>query len=318
MKWMICALLFVGLVLAAGNGASADVKENMLQARHAQMECRANFMYHAMENAEGFDPDASLVQERAQLQEQIGIMQQYATEGNYEAFNQEMVQARNAYATAMQGVHKAHQNALEKAESAGQGAGAPGGMGDGAPGTGISENASQMRDRMLQQHQEAQNEYAECMKNATRSRVHAELASFDEWHGNGQATAAQMKQRGYDTSALEEILGEAEGVSEELESDVNSTGSYEEMAEMRRNAWKKEFYLWTEFHAERFGILLDRMDVETNGKYSAQTEQIRNQLASALQLSEGKSYGPGEAAQAKQMLNNAAQEMRGLLQEMSE
>lgn len=309
MKWMICALLFFGLVLAAGNGASADVKENMLQARYAQMECRAQFMYQAMDNAEGFDQDANLVQEKTQLQEQLQLMQQYANEGNYGAFNQEMVQARNAYTNAMQGVRNAHQNALNKAQGAGAGSGAQG------AGAG---NMSQVRDQMLQQHQEAQGEYASCMANATRSRVHAEVQSFNEWHGNGQNTAAQMKQRGYDTSGLEEILAEAEGVSEELESDVGSAGNYEEMAEMRKNAWKKGFYLWTEFHVERFNLLLDRIDAETNGEYADQTGQVRSQLQSALQLGEGESYGASEAAQAKQMLNNAAQEMRGLLQEMSE
>jgi hypothetical protein len=314
MKWMIWGLVLMSLVMAVGNGLSGDAKENMLQARYSQMECRAQFMYQVMENAEGFDPDASLQRERTQLQEQMQLMQQYANEGNYASFNQEMVQTRNAYTTAMQGVRNAHQNALNKAQGEGSGAGTPGGPGAGGNG---SEDASQMRNRMLQQHQEAQGEYAECMRTATRSRVHAEKESFIEWHGKGKNVAAQMKERGYDTSGLEETLAEAEGVSDELESDADTAGNHEEMNEMRRNAWKKEFYLWTEFHVERFNLLLDRMDEKSDGEYTSQIEEIRALLATALELNEDQSYDAEEAAEAKQILNDAAEQMRDLLQEMS-
>gem|GEM_PF-1053782 len=309
MKWMIWGLALMSLVMAVGNGLSEDAKENMLQARYSQMECRANFMYQVMENAEEFDPDGNLEQEKTQLQTQMQLMQQYANEGDYASFNQEMEQTCNAYTNAMQGARNSHKNALNKAQE---------GTGPGGPGAGNgSEDASQMRNQMLEQHQEAQGEYASCMGNATRSRVHAEQESFNDWHGKGQNVATQMKERGYDTSGLEAILAEAEGVSEGLEADVDSAGNYEQMNEMRKNAWKKEFYLWAEFHVERFNLLLDRMDEKTDGEYSSQTERIRNQLATTLQLGDGKSYGTSEAAEAKQMLNTAAQEMHGLLQEMS-
>lgn len=296
--------------MAVGNGLSGEVKDSMLQARYSQMECRANFMYQVMENAEGFDSDAEMVQERTQLQEQIGLMQQYANEGDYASFNQEMTQTRNAYTHAMEGARNAHKNALNKAQGEGSGPGGPG-TGEG------SEDASQMRNQMIQKHQEAQGEYSSCMSNATRSRVHAEVESFQEWHGKGQNIANQMKERGYDTSDLEGILAGAEDVSEDLEDDVDSAGNYEEMNEVRNNAWKKEFYMWTEFHAERFNLLLDRMDERSEGEYSSQIEEVRMRLANSLELNENKSYGTSEAAEAKQMLNEAAQQMRGILQEMS-
>jgi len=311
MKWMIWGLVLMSLVMAVGNGLSGDAKENMLQSRYSQMECRASFMYQVMDNAEGFDSDADLVQERTQLQEQMRVMQQYANEGDYASFNQQMMQTRNAYTNAMQGARNAHKNVLNKAQGEGTGPGGPG-AGNG------SEDAFQMRDQMLQQHQEAQGEYSSCMGDATRSRVHAEVESFQEWHGKGQNVAEQMKERGYDTSGLEETLAEAEGVSEELEEDVDSAGNYEEMNEMRKNSWKKEFYLWTEFHAERFNLLLDRMDERSEGKYSSQIGDVRALLTNSLELNQDKSYGTSEAAEAKQMLNEAAQQMRGILQEMSE
>ncbi len=307
MKWMIWGLVLMSLVMAVGNGLSGDVKDNMLQARHSQMECRANFMYQVMENAEGFDSDADLVQERTQLQEQMRLMQQYANEGDYSSFNQEMEQTRNAYTTAMQGARNSHKNALNKSQGEGSGPGA----GEG------SEESSQMRNQMLQEHQEAQGEYSSCMGNATRSRVHAEVESFQEWHGKGQNVANQMKERGYDTSGLEGILADAEVVSEDLEEDVDSAGNYEEMNEVRNKAWKKEFYMWTEFHVERFNLLLDRMDEESGGEYSSQIGEVRAHLATALKLNENKRYDTSEAAEAKQILNEAAQQMRNLLQEMS-
>ena len=309
MKWMIWGLVLMSLVMAVGNGLSGDAKENMLQSRYSQMECRASFMYQVMDNAEGFDSDADLVQERTQLQEQMRVMQQYANEGDYASFNQQMMQTRNAYTNAMQGARNAHKNVLNKAQGEGTGPGGPG-AGNG------SEDAFQMRDQMLQQHQEAQGEYSSCMGDATRSRVHAEVESFQEWHGKGQNVAEQMKERGYDTSGLEETLAEAEGVSEELEEDVDSAGNYEEMNEMRKNSWKKEFYLWTEFQVARFNLVLDRIAENTGGEYAGEIEQIRVLLGTTTEMGSNGQYTTSEAAQAKETINEAAGEIRGLVSQI--
>lgn len=316
MKWMIWALALFSLVMAAGAGASDGMKQAMLEARYAQMECRAGFIYQVMDNAGQFSQEGEMAQERAQIQQQMMLMQQAAENGDSAAFNMEMAQARTAFTNGMNGARNAHQNALNKIEETPSGPGTPGGVQDeSAPG---AQNREQARAQMLQLHEQAQGEYASCMGNATRSRVQAEVGTFLEWHGKGTAVAESMKKRGYDVSGLEAVLEESEEASESLEEEIESTDDYVDMGEMRKNAWSKELYLSEKFNAERFRLVLDRIDENSGGMYSERTMAIRGVLDDALALGPNGTYTMEQATQARQLMNGAAEQIRDLLEEMSE
>ena len=304
---MIWALALFSLVMAAGAGASGEMKQAMLESRHAQLECRANFLYQVMDNAGQFSQDGEMSQERAQIQEQMRLMQQAAQNGDTDAFNRNMAQVRTAFTNGMNGARNAHQNALNKLD----GVSSPGGP-QGA------QNREQVRAQMLEMHQQAQGEYASCMGNATRSRIHAEVGTFLEWHGKGAAVAESMKKRGYDVSGLEAVLEESEEASESLEEDAESTDDYTEMADKRRDAWAKELYLSEKFNAERFRLVLDRIDENSGGMYTERTMAIRGTLDDALALGSNGAYTMEQATQARQLMNGAAEQIRSLLAEMSE
>ncbi len=306
MKKLVWMLALVGLMFAAAGDANAtsDVKQGILGMRYAQMECRANFIYSAMDSADEEGTDLS--EDRAAVEAVMAQLRAHVDAGDAGAYNHYMSQLKNAFTTAVRNTKQAQMGALNAAEQAG---------GQGGQGGQSGEQArSQMRQRMKEDYDAAHAEYVECMHNAVRAMIRAELGEFAGWHENGEQIADNMEGRGYDVSRMRETLSEAEEEADELEAALDGETGTEALQQFRKEKWGREFYLWAQFHKERINLLLDRF-VEKVGNYEEQVAEIRALLDEAASLGDDEVYTLEEAREAKALVNQAAQQFSALVEE---
>ncbi len=292
MKQLIWALVLMGMVMAVGAGAGEDVRQNMLEARYGQLECRAAFLNEVMDNAEYFNPDANFDTEREELEDEMSALGEYVENGDWESINEEITDTREIFVNALNKARDAHREALDEVND--------------------SAERTALISEMYEKHDVAAEHFRECSATSLRERIVAELESFEGWLEKGHETAERMEENDYDVSGLESILAEGEELADSLRN-LDEDTEADDLAELRREIWSREFYLWAEFHVERFNLILDRVDERTEGEYSSEIEGIRETLKSALEIGEDEEYGVSEAAQARRTINTAALELRDLL-----
>lgn len=313
MRQLIWALALMGLLLAA-QPEDTGVPDAVLDARYAQLQCRAEAVYGLLDNAEYFDPQANMNQYREEVETQMQLMLQYANSGDYNSFNKGFSGAKNSFTDGINGARNAHKNALNAAGSQGSGGSGSGQGGSGASGEGQTQE--QVKQQMLEKYGEVKEQYQACNHEALQNRVHAEVGVVDEWQAKGKNASVKMKQNGYDTSELDAIVEESESIKDEVEAAADEGLTDEELDEKRREGWEKESYLWTEFHAVKFNLVLDRIAEKTTGN-EAEIAQIRTTLEQALQIGDDKQYDTEETVQAREMIETAAGQIEALVEEES-
>lgn len=318
MKKLVWVLALFGLMFAAANGAGAgsDVRQSILEMRYAQLECRAGFLYSAMDSAEEAGGDLS--EDRAALEAVMAKLRSYADAGDVYGYNHYMAQAQNSFSVAVRSIQSARLGALDAAGSCSEGAGGQGGQGSHGAGpanqSGGCQTRAQLREQLRTQYDEARSEYAECMHAAVRGRVQAEISEFEGWASNGRRIAENMASRNYSVSGLNAIIEEAEEEADELEAAAESEEDADALLEIRKEKWGHIFYLWAQFHRERIGLLLDRFEEKTDG-YEAEAAGIRALLDEAASVGDDEIYTLEEAQESRALIGQATEEFSALVKE---
>lgn len=292
MRNMMLALALFGLMFAAGANVTSDVRQSILEMRYAQLECRAEFLYSAMDSAEARG-NASLEGERANVQAAMAQLNSYVEAGDASLFNHYMDEIRTSFA--------------DGARSAMSGArGALGGM--------QGEERRALIKEMRSEYGAAREQYVSCKHAAVVGRIRAELDELSGWHARGEEVADGMEGRGYNASRMRETLAEAEETADELGAGVDENGSTDGLLQMRSEKWGHEFYLWAQFHKERINLLLDRFEEKTDG-YEAEVAEIRATLDEAASVGDDEIYTLEEAQESKALVNQAMQQFSALVEE---
>ena len=328
MKNWIFALLLVGTMFAVGAGEAADVRESgmekkdsmaqgqaseaagqageaanvrksIMEKRYSMVQCRAEFIYAMAGHAEEYDESTDLSAETGAVEEEMETLGKYVEDGDTAGFNRYLTGMKSAFADAVAGIRTALHNALESHGEAGA----------------QNQERNRVRTQMDEDYSEEHAKFSECMGNAARERVRAELALDSEWMGKGKETSGRLSERGYDASGLEAILAEAEVNAGQLEDAVDGDMDTLELEELRKEVWGHQFYLWAEFQQEKFGLFVDRIS-EATDEYDAELAEVTALLDEAASLGDDEIYGLEEARESKAFVNEAAGKLREIVNEI--
>jgi len=297
-NWMF-ALLLVGTMFAVGAGEAADVRESIMEKRYAMVQCRAEFIYAMAGHAEGYDESADLSAETDAVEEEMETLGRYVEGGDTAGFNLYLSEARPAFADAVAGIRTALHNALESQGEAGS----------------QNQERNRVRTQMDEDYAEEHAEFSECVGNAAREKIRAEIKLDAEWMEKGKETGGRLSDRGYDASGLDAILAEAEENVEQLEDAVDSEMDALELEELRKEVWGHQFYLWAEFQQEKFGLFVDRISGATD-EYDSGLAEVTALLGEAASLGDDEVYDLEEARESKELVNEAAAKLREIVGEI--
>ncbi|MEW5996616.1 MAG: hypothetical protein AB1657_03410 [Candidatus Micrarchaeota archaeon] len=291
---------------------AAAVRQLILEKRYAQLGCRAAFLYSMMASAEEHG-NVSLADERAAVEAVMGQLGATVASGEFVSYSQSMDEIRNAFAVAVREAKGAQMDALRAAEDEAEGEDETG-AGDGEQARERERSRTALRDEMKGQYRAAHEAFVSCMHEAVRERIEAELEEFSGWHARGREIADSMEARNYSVSDMRETLDEADDAAEELGAAVDANLSTEELSQLRKEKWGREFYLWAQFHRERINLLLDRFEEKTDG-YEEEVAAIRAALDEAAGIGDDEIYTLEEARQSKALVTRAMADFSALVEE---
>lgn len=289
----------------AWGGPASAARQGILDMRYGQMECRANFIYSAMDSAE--EAGADLSADRASVEAVMAQLRAYVDAGDVYGYNHYMSQLRNAFSVAVRNTKGAQMGALNSAGECGAGAGGPNRTQN------CSQARQQLRDQIRAQYDEARAAYVECKHAAVVARIRAEAAEVENWSAEAGETADNMEARNYSVGRMREIINEAEEEAAELEAVAESEGDADTLLELRKEKWGRIFYLWAQYQKERMNLLLDRFEEKTDG-YETEVAEIRSLLDEAASIGDDEVYTAEEAQESKALIARARESFSALVE----
>jgi gas vesicle protein len=295
-KLFIGLLLFavLGLVAAVGNETSGkDVRQAVMEMHAAQLECRVDFLVVMLEHSEEYTGD-SYSKIIGNLESSMDEVKQAAEENNFDAFLDAVRKTKGYFREAVQTIHDARVEALQNA----------------------GKNKSELIAQMKEDFDSARKEFVDCHVKATRKRISAEVHMNMEWMEQAKNNIKNLKEKGYKTNKLEDIVDEAEKNTEDMEKIAEKEQDVDKLLEERRAHWEHHLYLWAKYHSERLNLFLDRIAEKTDG-YEGQVEEIKDILDKAVSIGDDEYYNLEEFREARSLILTASEKIRALVDEIN-
>ena len=177
-----------------------------------------------------------------------------------------------------------------------------------------SELTKEKKDSLKSNHKSAISEFADCVNKADKEWVEARAGYLNSWIKRWNNVIMKMKDKGYDTSELENIIADAQT---KLLPDLEAIKSVEAKAARKsamENARNLHLHLWARFEIARIRSYLKFIEIDAISKgYQTEIDAIKASLDDTSKLViAGKKYKEGEFQKVWMSIKDIVQMLKEL------
>ncbi|MBI2079175.1 hypothetical protein HYT84_00290 [Candidatus Micrarchaeota archaeon] len=279
--------LLSGLAIAheVDNESNSADKVALLTKKHDQIACRIDFYKDILNMAEK-STNQSNADLTSKLDSQLSTLKEEAQGGDREGFNtamkeiistsKDVVLSYNEIKTSIQGK---------------------------------SDVRKSLREHFLSAKQSMNN----CLRLTHVDLAKTRVKNIRNWVDDAKKVRDRLRDRGIETSDMDDITSEAEERASELEESAK-TEDADKVREKERETRQKHLHIWARFHLAKFQHLLDRLDdVAIEKGFQSDVDSVSSLIQKTESMvQEGVPYSAGEFETVHDNIKEISKQLRDL------
>lgn len=264
---IFCAVAFS----ADATGPSAGLKINVLQMQYEKIACRADFYIATLDSAKNSELNIAVDEMIFSINTHKIALKFAADSGD-----------RTAFEAALKSLKADVQNIVKTYN------GAKKSFPRGSAGKKISE-------KLKSDFQDNKQKRDSCIETASINLGKAQRDYVAGWKSNAEETVSKLKAKGIDTTKMESVLSEVDGIVSKMDDAINSDNKAE-IEKTAKEIREEHLHIWARFQIARLDGLLSSMEPKATEKgLTSQVNEIKTLLNNAeAKVKVGQSYNENE------------------------
>lgn len=182
-----------------------------------------------------------------------------------------------------------------------------------------NKNRVLTRRKLIEDFSNLKKEVNTCLKEASKNLGRTQIESVKAWKEQAKDIARKLKEKGLQTSELENTADEIDASTEALESSMENEDT-EKIEDAQKTLREKHLKIWAKFHVVRMRLLLDAIDARAEKLgLSTEIKELKQKISELNEkIRSTESFDDGEFQQLQTELKETAEKLRDLFTKIKE